>query len=120
MTLIFYSAPHDLFDDLASLFDAFGARKAAVCKEITKLHEGAERITLGDTLAAQEPKGEYVIVVEGGETEESELLALSVEDHIKHYMKSGMDKKEAMKAVAKDRNISKSEVYKYSVGIENN
>lgn len=120
MTLIFYSAPHDLFDDLASLFDAFGARKAAVCKEITKLHEGVERITLGDTLAVQEPKGEYVIVVEGGEAEESELLALSVEDHIKHYMKSGMDKKEAMKAVAKDRKISKSEVYKYSVGIENN
>lgn len=120
MTLIFYSAPHDLFDDLASLFDAFGARRAAVCKEITKLHEGVERITLGDELAAQEPKGEYVIVVEGGEAEDSELLALSVEDHIKHYMNSGMDKKEAMKAVAKDRKISKSEVYKYSVGIENN
>ncbi len=115
MTLIFYSAPHDLLGDLNTLYENFGARKASVCKEITKLHEGVERITLGEKLKEEEPKGEYVIIVEGGKEAENELLKLSVEEHIAFYIKNGMDKKDAVKAVAKDRKLPKSEVYKFSV-----
>lgn len=117
MTLIFYSAPHDLRADLKTLYEAFGARKAAVCKEITKIHEGVERITLGDDLTEETPKGEYVVIVEGGKAEENELSKLSVEAHIKYYIESGLDKKEAVKAVAKDRKIPKSEVYKFSIDL---
>ena len=117
MTLIFYSAPHDLRADLKTLYEAFGARKAAVCKEITKIHEGVERITLGDDLTEETPKGEYVVIVEGGKEEENELSKLSVEEHIKYYIESGLDKKEAVKAVAKDRKIPKSEVYKFSIDL---
>lgn len=117
MTLIFYSAPHDLRADLKTLYEAFDARKAAVCKEITKLHEGVERITLGEELSEETPKGEYVVVVEGGEAAENELSNLSVEEHIKYYIERGFDKKEAVKAVAKDRKIPKSEVYRFSIDI---
>ena len=60
-----------------------------------------------------EPKGEYVILVEGG-SEENPLLALSEEEHIKHYINNGMDKKEALKTVAKERGVSKSSLYKYT------
>ena len=117
MTLIFYSAPHDLKDDLETLFAAFGARKAAVCKEITKIHEGAELITLGDKLSEETPKGEYVIIVEGGKEEENVLTKLPIKEHILYYINSGLDKKDAVKAVAKDRNLPKSEVYKHSIDL---
>lgn len=117
MTLIFYSAPHDLLDDLKSLYEAFGSRKAAVCKEITKLHEGVEHIVLGDNLKEEDPKGEYVVIVEGGVPELSPLLDMPTEEHIAYYVENGMDKKEAIKAVAKERKMSKSDVYKYSIDI---
>ena len=117
MTMIFYSAPHDLLYDLETLYSVFGARKAAVCKEITKLHEGAEHIVLGEKLSEEEPKGEYVIVVEGGEAEQNSLLSLPIEKHILYYMESGLDKKDAVKAVAKDRKMTKSDVYKFSIDL---
>ena len=117
MTMIFYSAPHDLLNDLETLYSVFGARKAAVCKEITKLHEGAEHIVLGEKLSEEEPKGEYVIVVECGEAEQNSLLSLPIEKHILYYMESGLDKKDAVKAVAKDRKMTKSDVYKFSIDL---
>ena len=117
MTLIFYSAPHDLKADLETLYSSFGARKAAVCKEITKIHEGVERIMLGEELKEDTPKGEYVIIVEGGKAEENILSKLPIKEHILYYMNSGLDKKEAIKTVAKDRDLPKSEVYKYSIDV---
>lgn len=112
-TLIFYSAPHDVKRDVVTLFDAFGDRKAVAVKEITKIHEKAIRFNLKDGLD-MELKGEFVILVEGKE-EENELLSLSEEEHLKYYLDLGFDKKEALKKVAKERGVSKSALYKYTI-----
>ena len=112
-TLIFYSAPHDVKKDVASLAEVLGNRKACAVKEITKLHETVESFYLADGLAS-DPKGEYVLLVEKGQAE-NPLLSLSEEEHIKHYINNGMDKKEALKTVAKERGVSKSSLYKYTV-----
>lgn len=112
LTLIFYSAPHDVKKDIESIYAVYGNRRAVAVKEITKIHERAERFNLADGLAS-EPKGEYVILVEGGK-EENENLKLTEKEHIELYIKQGMDKKEALKAVAKERGVSKSSLYKYT------
>ena len=114
VTLIFYSAPHDLKKTLATLYEFLGDRKAAIVKEITKIHEGAERIMLSEGTSEEEPKGEYVVVVEGGKREDP-YIDLSVEEHIKKYLDEGMSKMDAIKQVAKDRKVKKSEIYKYTV-----
>lgn len=115
-TLIFYSAPHDVKKDIASLNAILGDRKAVAVKEITKLHERVIPFNLKDGLG-EEPKGEFVILVEGG-SQENPLLSLSEEEHINYYLAQGMDKKDALKAVAKERGVSKSSLYKYSIGKE--
>ena len=112
-TLIFYSAPHDVKKDIDTLFSAFGNRKAAAVKEITKIHERAEFFNLKDGLMS-EPKGEYVLIVEGAK-ENAEFNNLSEEEHIKMYIDSGMDKKDALKKVAKERGVPKSSLYKYTI-----
>lgn len=113
LTLIFYSAPHDVKKDIESIYSVFGNRKAVAVKEITKLHERAEHFSLESGLPS-EPKGEYVILVEGGK-QENENLKLTEKEHIELYIKQGMDKKEALKKVAKERCVSKSELYKYTI-----
>ena len=80
MTLIFYSAPHDVKKDIESIYSVFGERRAVAVKEITKLHERAERFNLSEGLAS-DPKGEYVILVEGG-TNENQNLSLTEKEHI--------------------------------------
>ncbi len=112
-TLIFYSAPHDIKKDVSSIYSVLGERTAVAVKEITKLHERAERFNLKDGLAG-ESKGEYVLLVEGAKTE-NPLILLSEEEHIKHYLSLGLDKKEALKTVAKERGVSKSSLYKYTL-----
>jgi 16S rRNA (cytidine1402-2'-O)-methyltransferase len=113
MTLIFYSAPHDVKKDIESIYSVLGNRRAVAVKEITKLHERAERFELKDNLSS-EPKGEYVILVEGG-ANENQNLKLSEKEHIELYISNGMDKKEALKQVAKERGVSKSSLYKYTI-----
>jgi len=113
MTLIFYSAPHDVKKDIESIFSVFGERTAVAVKEITKMYERVERFNLKDGLST-EPKGEYVILVDGGKTE-NENLKLTEKEHIDLYISQGMDKKQALKAVAKERGVSKSSLYKYTV-----
>ena len=113
MTLIFYSAPHDVKKDIESIYSIFGSRRAVAVKEITKLHERAERFDLQNGLSS-EPKGEFVLLVEGA-TEINENLALSEKEHIELYISQGMDKKEALKKVAKERGVSKSSLYKYTI-----
>lgn len=113
VTLIFYSAPHDVKKDIESIYSVFGERTAVAVKEITKLHETAERFNLKDGLKS-EPKGEYVILVEGGKKENQNLL-LSEKEHIELYISQGMDKKDALKLVAKERGVSKSSLYKYTI-----
>ena len=113
-TLIFYSAPHDIKKDVETLYSALGNRRAAAVKEITKIHERVEIFELKDGISF-EPKGEYVLIVEGAK-KNAEFLGLSEEEHIKLYIDSGMDKKEALKRVAKERGVSKSSLYKYTIG----
>lgn len=111
-TLIFYSAPHDVKKDSSDIFSVFGDRKAVSVREITKLHESVEFFNLKDGYE-KEPKGEYVILVEGKKQED--FTALSEEEHIKKYLEMGLDKKEALKKVAKERGVSKSSLYKYTI-----
>lgn len=113
MTLIFYSAPHNIKKDIESLYSVYGERTAVAVKEITKLHERVERFNLKDGLPS-EPKGEFVLLVEKC-TEINPLLALSEEEHIKRYLEQGLDKKDALKRVAKERGVSKSSLYKYTI-----
>lgn len=113
MTLIFYSAPHDITKDIESIYKVFGDRKAVAVKEITKLYENAEHFNLATGLS-KEPKGEYVLLVEGGK-KENQNLALTEKEHIDLYIAQGFDKKEALKMVAKERGVSKSSLYKYTI-----
>ncbi|GAA0743930.1 16S rRNA (cytidine(1402)-2'-O)-methyltransferase [Clostridium oceanicum] len=125
-TLVFYEAPHRLISTLNLLKDKLGDRTVAVCKELTKIHENIMRESLSkaiDYYSSNSPKGEYVLILEGKslkEIEEEEIAKwkdISIEDHIRLYIKKGNSKKESVKLVAKERKIPKSEVYKYSIDI---
>lgn len=115
-TLAFYLSPHSLDSELKSLFEAFGARRAVLVREISKKFEECVRFTLGETPSFTE-KGEYVLVIEGKE-EENDKNALSPQEHLKAYMAEGIAKKEAIKKVAADRGVSKSEIYRIALTIE--
>ena len=120
-TLIFYEAPHKLRATLSDMANSFGnERKISLCREITKINEEIKRLTLGEAVSfyeLNEPRGEYVLVVEGcsSETisdEKKELLTLSPEEHVQRYEDEGLARMDAIKRAAKDRGISKSELYK--------
>lgn len=113
MTTIFYCAPHNIVKDIESIYKVFGERKAVAVKEITKVFERAERFNLKDGLNG-EPKGEYVLLIEGAKAD-NPYLKLTEEEHINIYIKQGLDKKEALKKVAKERGVSKSSLYKYTI-----
>ena len=119
-TLIFYEAPHRLEKTLEVLCEALGDRRTAIVKELTKLHENVLRTSLSEALRhfqEEEPRGEFVIVVEGRSFEEKEKekeaswQSLSIEEHLRMYEEQGMDRKEAMKRAAKDRGVGKREIY---------
>lgn len=125
-TIIFYEAPHKLIRTLNDLYENFGDRKISLCRELTKKYEEIERYTLSEAIDiynTKKPLGEYVLIMEGINREaveaakQAEFDSVPIEEHIKKYMSEGLDKKEAIKKVAKDRNMSKSEVYKYSIEI---
>lgn len=117
-TLIFYEAPHKLIKTLETIKEVLGDRKIALCKEITKIHESFERDTISNILEKlEEPKGEYVIIVEGSdktkqEEEEMERNNLTLEEHYNYYEKQGLAKKDIIKQIAKDRGVNKNEIYK--------
>lgn len=119
-TIIIYEAPHHLCRLLQELKEVLGDRKLTVCRELTKKFETVMPMTLEGALTyyeENEPRGEYVLVLEGKGIKEKqaevrqEWLELSVEEHMEYYEGRGIDGKEAMKLVAKDRGISKREVY---------
>lgn len=119
-TIILYEAPHRLKKTLKELLEALGDRKVTAIKEITKKFETVIPTTLSEAIALfneQELKGEYVLVLEGRQLKEIEeekqekWNAISIVEHMDIYLKQGLDKKEAMKAVAKDRGISKRDIY---------
>lgn len=119
-TVILYEAPHRLKKTLAELFQVLGDRKITLCKELTKKHENAFLTTISQAMTYYEkndPRGEYVLVIQGKsqqqvvEEEQKKWEEITIEEHMDIYLSKGMAKKEAMKAVAKDRGISKREVY---------
>jgi len=120
-TIIIYEAPHRLKKTIAELYAALGNRRMTAVKELTKLHENVFVTNFEEALAyyeENEPRGEYVLVIEGKKIEElkkekeASFKEMDINEHMKLYMDKGMDKKEAMKAVAVDRGIPKREVYK--------
>ena len=113
-TIIMYEAPHKLKNTLMDLKDVLGDRNLVLAREITKIHEEFLRGTIDELLEKiQDIKGEFVIIIEKGEfVEENDLNNLSLEEHYKFYEKQGIDKKEIIKKIAKDRNMPKNEVYK--------
>ena len=119
-TLILYEAPHRLVKTLEELLKELGNRKITVCRELTKKHETLFKTDLEKALdwyRENSPKGECVLVLEGKSREEikeeerSKWEDMSVPEHVEFYLKQGMEKKEAMKQVAKDRGVSKREIY---------
>ncbi|MDF2872811.1 MAG: hypothetical protein K0R05_4386 [Anaerocolumna sp.] len=119
-TIIIYEAPHRLIRTLKELSEALGDRRVTVVRELTKKHETAFQTSFLKAIShyeAEEPKGECLLVIEGLkiedllEQEKEKFLTLSLEEHMNLYLGRGMDKKEAMKAVATDRGITKREVY---------
>jgi len=122
-TLILYEAPHRLLKTLKELFEYMGDRNIAIVREITKLHEEVLRGRLAEIISDYESekvaiRGEYVLVIEGKsllekrEERQKSFEEISIREHYEKYISEGMDKKEAMKAVAKDRGIQKRDVYK--------
>jgi 16S rRNA (cytidine1402-2'-O)-methyltransferase len=119
-TIILYEAPHRLVKTLNELYGALGDRKITLCRELTKKFEQVCPTTLSEAVRMyedKEPKGEYVLVLEGKSFEkqkkeqEADWQSISIEEHMEIYEKQGIDRKEAMKKVAKDRGISKRDVY---------
>lgn len=119
-TVILYEAPHRLVKTLESLYEALGDREITITKELTKKHEKVFKTSLAQAVEhykSEEPRGEYVLVLAGrDENEIKEEIKegwanLSIEDHMELYTSKGMDEKSAMKQVAKDRGVSKRDIY---------
>ena len=119
-TIIIYEAPHHLKATLAELYDALGDRRISLARELTKVHEEHLLMKLSEAIVfynENEPRGEYVLVIEGKSVDE--LIAeeragweeMTLQEHMQLYLDRGQDKKTAMKSVARDRGISKRDVY---------
>lgn len=126
-TMILYEAPHHLLRTLEDLYEALGDRRITLCRELTKKYETVLPTTLSAALEkyqAEEPRGEYVLVIEGKSREakrqekQASFETMSIEEHMTFYEAQGMDHKEAMKQVAKDRGVPKREIYAYLHGGE--
>ena len=127
-TLIVYEAPHHLLGTLKELQNALGDRRLTVCRELTKKFETAFQTTFSEAIRYYEEqgvRGECVLVIEGRSREElvqeaqQSWEAISVEEHMEHYLSTGMDRKSAMKQVAKDRGVGKREIYQMLLKAEN-
>ena len=126
-TMILYEAPHRLTKTLAELYEVLGDREIALCRELTKKFETVFKTTLKEAIAyyeENEPRGEYVLVIEGKSREEKkqemieEWEKMSIGEHVAFYENHGIDHKEAMKKVAKDRGVSKRDIYQYLINNE--
>lgn len=116
-TIVLYEAPHHLKETLGELSEVLGGkRRIAMCREMTKKHEEVLRMTIAEALET-EPRGEYVLVIEGRSADElkkekeESFLSMSTAEHLQIYLDKGMNEKDAMKAVAADRGVSKRDIY---------
>lgn len=112
--LVFYASPYDINKDLDSMYKAFGDRVVHVVKEITKMHESHTAGMLGE-IEIDNPKGEYVIIVEHPPIIEQDAPNGSIQDQLKAKLDIGMDKKSAIKQVAKENKLAKDDVYKIAL-----
>ena len=115
-TIVFHEAPHKLVSALTDMAEILGeTRRIALCRELTKLNEEIVRTTLGqarDHYSENDPRGEFVLVVEGASGEDKPFWAeLDEKAHVAHYVSLGMSKNDAIKAAARDRGVPKNEVY---------
>lgn len=114
-TAIIYEAPHKLINTLNDIFNNLGDRNIVLARELTKIHEEFIRSKVSEILSIfndREPKGEFIILIEGIKIkEENNLNNLSLEEHYNFYEKQGLEKKEIIKKIAKDRNVNKNEIY---------
>ena len=119
-TIIIYEAPHHLKNTLNELYSVLSDRTITICRELTKLHETVQLHTISSAIeyyTQNQPKGEYVLVIEGCSIKELETMqkdkwiSIDIPSHMDIYLSKGMPKKEAMKQVASDRGISRREVY---------
>lgn len=117
-TMILYESPHHLRQTLSALYDAWGERRIALCREMTKLNEEICRTTLSDAIAiyeAKEPRGEYVLIVEGASkkaTADDDLLTKTIPEHVAALVEKGHSRMEAIKLCAKSRHLPKNDVYR--------
>ena len=121
-TIIIYEAPHHLLGTLKELNEVLGNRRLAVVRELTKFYEEVLHFTLEESIeyySQNSPKGEFVLVIQGGQEDKEDdwFGDISISDHILVYMDEGLSKKEAIKKVAVDRDLPKSQVYKHSIHI---
>jgi 16S rRNA (cytidine1402-2'-O)-methyltransferase len=121
-TIILYEAPHRLLTTLNDLFEYMGERNIAITRELTKIHEQVLSMNIKEAIAyfqVHRPRGEFVLIIEGAKQgmDQMEYANISIEDQIVKYMEAGLDKKEAVKQVAKDRKVPKNEIYKHSLNI---
>ena len=123
-TIIIYEAPHHLLKTIKELMDVLGDRELTVCRELTKKHEEKIQTTFSSLLSyyeEKEPRGEYVLIICGKDRKEIEKEqqstweSMTIEEHMEYYEQQGIDHKEAMKLVAKDRGVGKREIYQYLV-----
>lgn len=120
-TLIFYEAPHKLKTTLESMLEILGDRQVVLARELTKIHEEFIRGKLSTILdQTVDIKGEFVVIVEGNsiskkDVELDSLNEKTLEEHFEFYEKQGLDKKEIIKKIAKDRNTNKNEIYQYFI-----
>ena len=119
-TIIIYEAPHRLARTLKELRETLGNRQLTLCRELTKKYEEADKTTIDQAIEKyneKEPRGEYVLVIEGKSQEEiqeenkQKWESMTIEEHMEYYISQGNDKKSAMKLVAKDRGVSKRDIY---------
>ena len=120
-TIILYEAPHRVEVLLQDILTVLGNRHISISRELTKIHEETFRGSVSDAVAwfkSTKPKGEFVIVLEGGVVlEDDPYEYISIKEHIKKYLQEGMSKKDAVRRVAEERNIPKNQVYKESLDI---
>lgn len=115
-TCILYEAPHKLLTTLIDLEKQIGNRKVVLARELTKIHEEFLRGTIPELIQkVTKPRGEYVLLIEGNKTntDEKEPMLLSLEQHYKIYEEKGYDKKEIIKRIAKDKKVTRNEIYQY-------
>ncbi|MBN2794858.1 MAG: 16S rRNA (cytidine(1402)-2'-O)-methyltransferase [Clostridia bacterium] len=120
-TIIFYESPHRLKETLKDMELVLGNRHIVIARELTKKYEEYYRGHINDALSyfeAKEVKGEFVLILEGGEEKVIQEIQMSIEEHLIYYMNEGINKKEAIAMVAKERQIPKRDVYDVSLKIK--